>query len=124
MHYVRKKLQQYEPVSLANDIVISPTYVPDLVNATLDLLIDNETGIWHLANKGSITWSDWGFVVADRYELDKSLIQALPANRLGFIANRPLNSVLKSERGQLLAGFENAMDRFVHQEKTVKRKVA
>lgn len=124
VHYVRKKLQQYEPVSLANDIVISPTYVPDLVNATLDLLIDNETGIWHLANKGSITWSDWGFVVADRYELDKSLIQALPANRLGFIANRPLNSVLKSERGQLLAGFENAMDRFVHQEKTIKRKVA
>ena len=35
-----------------SDIFISPTYVPDLVNASLDILIDNENGIWHLTNNG------------------------------------------------------------------------
>ena len=37
----------------AADIVVSPTYVPDLVHATLDLLLDGETGLWHLANDGA-----------------------------------------------------------------------
>ena len=30
----------------------TPHYLPDKVNACLDLLIDGESGIWHLANKG------------------------------------------------------------------------
>src|SRR3954471_10498350 len=38
----------------AADYTITPTYVPDLVNASLDLLIDGETGIWHLANQGAV----------------------------------------------------------------------
>src|SRR5215213_4845278 len=33
----------------AGSDVVSPTYVPDLVHVTLDLLIDGETGVWHLA---------------------------------------------------------------------------
>ena len=40
--------------AVADDIFISPTYVPDLVNVSLDLLIDKEKGIWHLTNKGKI----------------------------------------------------------------------
>jgi dTDP-4-dehydrorhamnose reductase len=38
--------------------VVSPTYVPDLVNHALDLLLDGESGIWHLANSGHTTWAD------------------------------------------------------------------
>src|SRR5205807_1956944 len=32
-----------------------PTYIPDLVNACLDLLIDRECGVWHLTTGGAIT---------------------------------------------------------------------
>ena len=31
------------------DQVVSPTYVPDLVSTALDLLMDGERGLWHLA---------------------------------------------------------------------------
>jgi dTDP-4-dehydrorhamnose reductase len=41
------------PVEAADDVIVSPTYVPDLVNAALDLLIDDERGIWHLTNRGA-----------------------------------------------------------------------
>jgi len=34
-----------EPVDAADDVLVSPTFVPDLVNAALDLLIDDEHGI-------------------------------------------------------------------------------
>ncbi|SDA15516.1 dTDP-4-dehydrorhamnose reductase [Methylobacterium sp. UNC378MF] len=39
--------------------LIAPTYLPDLVHAALDLLIDGETGLWHLANTGETTWPDF-----------------------------------------------------------------
>jgi dTDP-4-dehydrorhamnose reductase len=29
---------------------ISPTYIPDLVDACLDVLVDGEAGVWHLTN--------------------------------------------------------------------------
>ncbi|MGI4881446.1 MAG: hypothetical protein ACRYG4_28625 [Janthinobacterium lividum] len=35
---------------------MSPTYIPDLVDATLDLLIDGEVGVWHLSNPGRVSW--------------------------------------------------------------------
>ena len=34
----------------ADDQIVLPTYLPDLVQASLDLLIDGETGVWHLTN--------------------------------------------------------------------------
>lgn len=40
----------------AIDLVVSPTYVPDLVHTCLDLLIDRESGIWHLSNCGALSW--------------------------------------------------------------------
>src|SRR5256885_10419504 len=42
----------------AADAIVSPTYVPDLAHAALDLLIDGEQGIWHLANSGETSWYD------------------------------------------------------------------
>ena len=42
----------------ADDVRVSPTYVPDLVHACLDLLIDGESGIWHLANAGDVSWAE------------------------------------------------------------------
>src|SRR3546814_2603113 len=34
--------------------MVSPTFVPDLCHAALDLLLDGATGIWHLANAGAL----------------------------------------------------------------------
>ncbi|MEX0712941.1 MAG: sugar nucleotide-binding protein, partial [Pirellulales bacterium] len=45
------------PFPAADDTIVSPTYVPDLVHACLDLLIDAESGVWHLANQGETTWA-------------------------------------------------------------------
>jgi dTDP-4-dehydrorhamnose reductase len=125
VHYVRKALSNCETVTVAKDIFISPTYVPHLVNTSLDILIDRETGIWHLANKGSLTWAEFAFLVADKFDLNKSLIKAVNADEINYLAKRPFNSVLASERGQLLPSFESAMNEYLHQQKLQKkRKVA
>jgi dTDP-4-dehydrorhamnose reductase len=40
----------------ADDAIVRPTYVPHLSNAVLDLLIDGETGKWHLSNGEAVSW--------------------------------------------------------------------
>lgn len=117
VHYVRKSLSGYETVTLAKDLYVSPTYVPHLVNAALDILIDRESGIWHLANKGSLSWAEFAFLVADKFDLDKSLIHPVNAAEINYPAKRPFHSVLESERGQLLPSFDLAMEEFMQLQK-------
>lgn len=96
----------------ADDAIVSPTYVPDLVHASLDLLIDGERGLWHLANDGAITWAELARSVAKLAGLDSALVDARPTLSLGLAAPRPLYSVLTSERGNLLPPLDHAISRY------------
>lgn len=96
----------------AEDATISPTYVPDLVHASLNLLIDGEQGVWHLANAGATTWADLARRVAGQAGLDASRVEARPTRELGLAAARPLYSVLTSERGTLLPSLDDALLRY------------
>ena len=97
----------------AHDAFISPTYVPDLVHAALDLLIDNERGIWHLANAGALTWADFARSAARAAGLDASLVEACSTQSLNLAARRPRYSVLASERGSLLPSLDDALTRYL-----------
>ncbi len=96
----------------AGNIIISPTYVPDLVNVCLDLVIDKEKGIWHLTNKGEITWADLAIKVAEKAGYDGEMVLAQPFELMKRKAVRPKYSVLKSENGILLPGLNNALNRY------------
>jgi dTDP-4-dehydrorhamnose reductase len=100
------------PFPAASDSVVSPTYVPDLVNASLDLLIDGESGIWHLANGGALTWSELATEVGSRAALSTELVRPSKTDELNLPARRPAYSVLGSERGSILSSLENALDRW------------
>ena len=99
----------------ANDVIVSPTYVPDLVHACLDLLIDGEYGLWHLANPGAIAWAELAQLVAQQAGLDTRLIHAVPMRDLSLTAPLPIYSVLGSERGVLLPPIENAISRYLQE---------
>jgi dTDP-4-dehydrorhamnose reductase len=103
----------------AGDVFISPTYVPDLVNVSLDLLIDNEKGVWHVTNKGSISWANLARKVSERAGLDTCLIDSCPASHLNWKAARPGYSVLKSEKGIVLPTLDNALMRYFEERNSV-----
>lgn len=99
----------------ADDALVSPTYVPDLVQACLDLLIDGEHGLWHLANAGAISWAEFARLAARRAGLDLNLIEARPTKFLRLAAARPVYSALGSERGHLLPPLEDALTRYLNE---------
>lgn len=102
-----------QPFSAAADLVVTPTYVPDLVNATLDLLIDKERGIWHLSNGQAVTWADLARRACAIAGIDPAGVQERPWQELGHAAARPANSALASERGLLLPSLDDALARMV-----------
>ena len=96
----------------AGDIVVSPTYVPDLVNTTLDLLIDGETGLWHLANGGTTTWFEFAMQAAEACGERTDLIERVRATELGWPAPRPSFSALASVRGSVMRPMPDALAAF------------
>jgi dTDP-4-dehydrorhamnose reductase len=100
-------------VRAAADCVVSPTYVPDLVAASLDLLLDGESGLWHLANRGEITWADLAKAAARLADLDADLVQPCYATELRFAAKRPAYSALGSERASIMPALDDALPRYV-----------
>jgi dTDP-4-dehydrorhamnose reductase len=104
------------PFAAAGDMTVSPTYVPDLVNVCLDLLIDKECGIWHLTNGEAMSWAELARRACVAAGLDPAgLLEEKPAAELGMTAARPANSAMGTERGQLLPSFENALARYLEE---------
>jgi dTDP-4-dehydrorhamnose reductase len=109
---VLNSLHQQNSYGAVSDVIVSPTYVPDLVNTSLDLLIDEASGIWHLSNSGSVTWADFAGEVAQRSGHSKSRIIPKTAAEMEWKAKRPVYSVLESEKGIKLPPLENAIERY------------
>ncbi|MBW8898701.1 MAG: sugar nucleotide-binding protein [Massilia sp.] len=103
------------PFAAASDQVVSPTYVPDLVNVCLDLLIDRECGLWHLTNGAALSWADLARHAAAAAGVDDALLEARTAAELGLRAPRPRNSAMSSERGLLLPSFDDALARYLRE---------
>jgi dTDP-4-dehydrorhamnose reductase len=95
-----------ETVQACDRTEVSPTYVPDLCHATLDLLIDDERGIAHLANSGRVSWYDFARQVAEGAGYDPALVERAPSPER-------ISTVLASERGALLRPFESALGEFL-----------
>jgi dTDP-4-dehydrorhamnose reductase len=98
---------------VAEDATVSPTYIPDLVHGCLDLLIDNESGIWHVANDGETSWAGLAETAADYAKISVSHLERCEMRDLPWVARRPRYSALSSQRALILPALDCALRRFV-----------
>ena len=101
------------PFYAPDDITVSPTYVPDLVNTCLDLIIDGERGVWHLTNGAPVTWVALAARAAAQAGVDSGRLEPQAAADCHYVAARPRYSALVSNRAILLPTLDSALDRFV-----------
>lgn len=106
-------MRRGEPWHAAHDQWVSPTYVPHLVQTSLDMLVDGEHGLWHLANRGAVSWFELAQLAAEAAGLDRSLVQARSGAELGQVACRPRYSALDSERGMVMPTLEAGLERYL-----------
>jgi dTDP-4-dehydrorhamnose reductase len=96
------RLYRGHAVIVSDQDRVSPTYVPDLVHGTLDLLLDGESGIWHLANQGAVSWFDLAYDLARQAQQGVHLIRP-DRTKPGRC------TALSSGRGLLLPALDQAM---------------
>jgi dTDP-4-dehydrorhamnose reductase len=89
--------------------VVTPTFVPDLCNAALDLLIDGGTGLWHLTSGTALSWAGFARAIARACGLDPELVDEVPGETLGWVARRPVHAALGSEKGMLMPSLDHAL---------------
>jgi dTDP-4-dehydrorhamnose reductase len=100
--HVLTALARGETVSACSRTTVSPTYVPDLCHASLDLLVDGETGLWHLANDGAVTWHEFARRIAEGAGFD-------PASVIAEEGAEERSTILSSRRGMMLRSFDEAL---------------
>ena len=93
--------------------VLSLTYLPDLIHACLDLLLDQESGMWHLAGQGEQSWLELTRELAARTGHDPDAVRV---HRRGCrrLAPRPVYRALSSIKGISLPGAMHSLDRYLH----------
>ena len=101
------------PFQAARDVTVSPTYVPDLVNVSLDLLIDRERGVWHLTNGEALSWAELARRACAAAGVSSERLQEVSIEECGYAARRPGYSAMSSERGLLLPSLDDALKRYV-----------
>jgi dTDP-4-dehydrorhamnose reductase len=114
-HFIEQALtalKNGQQFSAASDVYVSPTYVPDLVRQSLDLLLDSEKGVWHLTNQGQITWAGLAHAIAEQGGYDTTLVNPTSISQMGLAAPRPSYSVLQSEKGAVMPLLEEALQQY------------
>ena len=106
VHMTLRALNQGRRVEASDAVMVSPTYVPDLVHASLDLLIDRAAGVWHLANQGVISWHELAARAASEAGIDASNLVRADNGQASATA-------LSSERGLLMPTLDGALQRYV-----------
>jgi len=103
-----ERLKRGEDLVVSEKTLVSPTYVPDLVHATLDLLLDEEKGIWHLTNQGAVSWHNLALEIADMAKIGHERIRAAEDEE-------NVDTSLTSKRGLLLRPLPQALSDFAAQ---------
>jgi dTDP-4-dehydrorhamnose reductase len=111
-----ERLKRGEDVVACDKTIVSPTYVPDLVHATLDLLLDEEKGVWHLTNQGAISWHDLGRQAADMAKVDAGRVRVAESTETA-------DTSLTSRRGLLLRPLDQALGDFAEHSETLRELV-
>jgi len=101
-----------EPYASAADCIVTATYVPDLCNDTLDLLLDRETGIWHHAHPQPVSWAGLIRLATRVTSINAALLAAQPLAALRLAAPGSPYSVLGSERGVLPPPLKQGLGRY------------
>ncbi|MBW8888594.1 MAG: sugar nucleotide-binding protein [Fibrobacteres bacterium] len=111
----RNRLMRGETVRASRDTLVSPTCIPEMIDAALDLFLDGEKGIWHVANSGAASWADLARAVASLIGAGAEKVLATPTDEMGWKAPRPRMSALASERGCILGPWQPALERCLRQ---------
>ena len=106
-----------ERLRVVSDQTGSPTLTDDLCRGIIEIIKNNEYGIYHAANRGSASWFEFAVAIL-RETGKKNVIQPISSKELNRAAARPAysvlsNSVLENSLNFKMPDWQDALKRFL-----------
>ena len=92
--WIKENLELKKEISALTDQFTSPTYVPNLSQMIIEVAIRQISGIIHLAGATRISRYDLAILVAEKLNLDKTLLIPIKIDKMNWKAQRPKDSSL------------------------------
>ena len=104
LYFLHRELSAGKPIRVVTDQISTPTSNDDLASATLRLLKENQTGIFHVCGPDLLSRYDFAVRAARALALDPTLIQPITTASLHQRAPRPLAAGLLTAKLRALVG--------------------
>lgn len=100
--WVIENFQKNKTLSVLEDQFTSPTYVSNLTEMILDIISHNLVGFFHLSGSTRISRYEFAKMIAEKLNLDTSLLKPVKINEMSWKARRPLDSSLDVSKANLI----------------------
>lgn len=87
--WAKKSLEEKTPIRVVNDQFRCPTLAEDLASASVNAVMRNAKGIYHVSGAEMMPMHELVYRVADFWKLDKSLVTEVSSHSLNQKAKRP-----------------------------------
>lgn len=98
--WLLKKLQNMERAKIVIDQWNSPTLNTNLADMLLEVAERKITGTYHLAGATRLSRYDFAKLIATTFNLDESLITPVSSDSFKWVAKRPRDSSLSTQKAQ------------------------
>lgn len=99
----------------------TPTYVPDFVEATKKLIINEKSGIFHLVGSDYINRFEWAKIICDYFNFNQKLIEPITSHNLKLAAKRVnvnlSNEKIFNELGIRMMGIKDGLKSMLEERK-------
>jgi len=115
--YFFNNLSHHKQISGFTDVFFCPLLANDLADLFIRMLEKNLTGLYHVVSSESLSKYDFGLRLAQRFNLDGSLINPTSVTWSGLKATRSPNLTLRSDKlayvlGEPLPMLSTGLDKF------------
>jgi dTDP-4-dehydrorhamnose reductase len=117
---ILKLAEGHAPLRFVDDQRGHPTFAADLAGAVRRLIVDHQTGIYHVTNQGPVSWFEFARAVLESAGYDPERVEPITTADLDppRPARRPANSVLENAALRLqglplLPHYRESLDRLV-----------
>jgi dTDP-4-dehydrorhamnose reductase len=104
--WVVDSLRAKKEIKIVDDQINNPTFIDDLVQGVNKIVELRKEGIYNIGGDEFINRYDFTIIIADYFNLDKSLIKKIKTEELNQPARRPLKSGLITIKAQSELGYK------------------
>ena len=102
--FVFDKLKKNEKVFAFNDVLTTPTFVDDLVDCILKIIVKNDSGLFHISGDECICRSEFAKIIAQKLGFSEELIIPVSVKSIKEKIIRPQNTCLNNKKFKEIYG--------------------